>query len=211
MAPDPDSISALTRAVADAVSVPVIASGGVGTSITWPTACSEGHADAVLAASIFHFGEYRIAEGKGAHGQARHRGASMSAPLIEQVTWDERGFGCGIARGTPPSPRSVDDGVDESRIARADFGKLVSLTGSLRKALWEKRARPGSCSNRERDPPRLRWRHAVAHGWSGQVALPVSHRRHNVFFRLRAGWRMGPDGGADERANIARPFALKLR
>ena len=55
---------ALTRAVSDAVSVPVIASGGVGTSSTWPTASRPGGADAVLAASIFHYGEYTVGEAK---------------------------------------------------------------------------------------------------------------------------------------------------
>jgi cyclase len=55
---------ALTRAVADAVSVPVIASGGVGNLEHLAEGVLEGHADAVLAASIFHFGEYRIAEAK---------------------------------------------------------------------------------------------------------------------------------------------------
>lgn len=54
----------LTRAVADAVSVPVIASGGVGTLEHMVEGIVSGHADAVLAASIFHFGEYSIAETK---------------------------------------------------------------------------------------------------------------------------------------------------
>ncbi len=56
----------LTRAVADAVSVPVIASGGVGTLQHLVDGVIEGHASAVLAASIFHFGEYTIAEAKDA-------------------------------------------------------------------------------------------------------------------------------------------------
>ena len=56
---------ALTRAVAEAVSVPVIASGGVGTPDHMVDGIKKGHADAVLAASIFHFGEYTIAEAKG--------------------------------------------------------------------------------------------------------------------------------------------------
>ncbi len=55
---------ALTRAVSDAVSVPVIASGGVGTLEHLAAGIIEGHADAVLAASIFHFGEFRISEAK---------------------------------------------------------------------------------------------------------------------------------------------------
>jgi imidazole glycerol-phosphate synthase subunit HisF len=54
----------LTRAVADAVSVPVIASGGVGTLDHLVTGVRDGHAAAVLAASIFHFGEYSIREAK---------------------------------------------------------------------------------------------------------------------------------------------------
>ncbi|MEE8342399.1 MAG: HisA/HisF-related TIM barrel protein, partial [Gammaproteobacteria bacterium] len=54
----------LTRAVSDAVAVPVIASGGVGTLDHLADGVIEGKADAVLAASIFHFGEYTIAEAK---------------------------------------------------------------------------------------------------------------------------------------------------
>jgi cyclase len=55
---------ALTRAVSDAVHVPVIASGGVGNLEHLAEGVSEGHAEAVLAASIFHFGEYTIEEAK---------------------------------------------------------------------------------------------------------------------------------------------------
>ncbi len=54
----------LTRAIADAVSIPVIASGGVGTLDHLVEGVTEGHASAVLAASIFHFGTYTIAEAK---------------------------------------------------------------------------------------------------------------------------------------------------
>jgi imidazole glycerol-phosphate synthase subunit HisF len=54
----------LTRAVADAVSVPVIASGGVGGLDHLVAGVRDGHAAAVLAASIFHFGEYSIREAK---------------------------------------------------------------------------------------------------------------------------------------------------
>ncbi|MBB4266943.1 imidazole glycerol phosphate synthase subunit HisF [Roseospira visakhapatnamensis] len=59
----------LTRAVADAVTVPVIASGGVGTLDHLVEGIRDGHATAVLAASIFHFGEHSIAEAK-AHMRA---------------------------------------------------------------------------------------------------------------------------------------------
>jgi imidazole glycerol-phosphate synthase subunit HisF len=55
----------LTRAVTDAVTVPLIASGGVGSLAHLVDGVIEGGADAVLAASIFHFGEHTIAEAKG--------------------------------------------------------------------------------------------------------------------------------------------------
>jgi cyclase len=55
---------ALTRAVADAVPVPVIASGGVGTLAHMVEGIRDGHATAVLAASIFHFGEHTVREAK---------------------------------------------------------------------------------------------------------------------------------------------------
>ena len=55
---------ALTRAIADAVHVPVIASGGVGTLDHLVEGIRDGHATAVLAASIFHFGTYTIGEAK---------------------------------------------------------------------------------------------------------------------------------------------------
>jgi cyclase len=55
---------ALTQAVADAVRIPVIASGGVGTLDHLVEGIRDGHATAVLAASIFHFGIYRLAEAK---------------------------------------------------------------------------------------------------------------------------------------------------
>lgn len=54
----------LTRAIADAVPVPVIASGGVGKLDHLVEGVTEGHASAVLAASIFHFGEHSIGEAK---------------------------------------------------------------------------------------------------------------------------------------------------
>ena len=69
---------ALTRAVADAVSVPVIASGGAGTLQHLVDAVVEGRASAVLAASIFHFGEYTIDE-------AREALAAANAPVRAPV------------------------------------------------------------------------------------------------------------------------------
>ncbi|MCB2072972.1 MAG: imidazole glycerol phosphate synthase subunit HisF [Novosphingobium sp.] len=61
----------LTRTIADAVSVPVVASGGVGTLDHLVEGVTKGHASAVLAASIFHFGKYSIAD---AHAALRAAG-----------------------------------------------------------------------------------------------------------------------------------------
>ena len=61
----------LTRTIADAVSIPVVASGGVGTLDHLVEGVTRGHASAVLAASIFHFGTYTIAE---AHAALRAAG-----------------------------------------------------------------------------------------------------------------------------------------
>jgi cyclase len=61
---------ALTRAVADAVPMPVIASGGVGTLDHLADGVQSGGADAVLAASIFHYGEFTVGQAK-AHMAAR--------------------------------------------------------------------------------------------------------------------------------------------
>jgi imidazole glycerol-phosphate synthase subunit HisF len=55
---------ALTRAVADAVGVPLIASGGVGAAEHLAEGVLDGHADAVLAASVFHFGDFTVRQAK---------------------------------------------------------------------------------------------------------------------------------------------------
>jgi cyclase len=64
----------LTRAVADRVPVPVIASGGVGNLQHLYEGIADGGADAVLAASIFHFGEFTVGQ---AHDYLRARGVSV--------------------------------------------------------------------------------------------------------------------------------------
>ena len=64
----------LTRAIADAVSVPVIASGGVGTLDHLVDGVKQGHASAVLAASIFHYGTFTI-------GQAKRHMAAAGIPI----------------------------------------------------------------------------------------------------------------------------------
>jgi len=64
----------LTRAIADAVTVPVIASGGVGTLEHLVEGVTQGHASAVLAASIFHYGTFSI-------GQAKRHMAAAGLPM----------------------------------------------------------------------------------------------------------------------------------
>jgi cyclase len=84
----------LTRAVADAVGVPVIASGGVGTLDHLVQGVREGHASAVLAASIFHFGTYSMAEAK-AHMAAAGVPVRIEAPAPAPA-------GHGAAKGANP-------------------------------------------------------------------------------------------------------------
>ena len=69
----------LTRTIADMVSVPVIASGGVGTLQHLVEGVTQGHASAVLAASIFHFGQHRIGE---AHAALAAAGIPVRTPLL---------------------------------------------------------------------------------------------------------------------------------
>jgi cyclase len=64
----------VTRAIADAVTVPVIASGGVGTLEHLVEGVKQGHASAVLAASIFHYGTFSI-------GQAKRHMAASGLPM----------------------------------------------------------------------------------------------------------------------------------
>lgn len=71
---------ALTRAIADAVNIPVVASGGVGNLEHLVAGVREGHASAILAASIFHFGQYSIAD---AH--AALRAAGLPARMTNSV------------------------------------------------------------------------------------------------------------------------------
>ena len=74
---------ALTSAIAKAVSVPVIASGGVGTLDDLVAGVIQGHANAVLAASIFHFRTYSLAQARAALAAA---GALVRAPLERAIT-----------------------------------------------------------------------------------------------------------------------------
>ena len=88
----------LTRAIADGVHVPVIASGGVGTLDHLVAGIRDGHASAVLAASIFHFGEHSVREAKTAYGQGRPADAARSVSHGRH------------RRARPGDPSSLKDG-----------------------------------------------------------------------------------------------------
>jgi len=90
----------MTRAVADAVGIPVVASGGAGTPDHLADAVLEGHADAVLAAGMFHFGDYTIEETK--------RAMLKKAPILEEIRDENDGgisawFGGELLRVGSPS------------------------------------------------------------------------------------------------------------
>ena len=108
---------ALTRAVADAVDVPVIASGGVGTLQDLVDGIVIGGADAVLAASIFHYGEFTVGQAKAAMADAGIEVRALSA-WLEAVKWNSRRPGSRDCAGSRDRD-GADAGVDESRRARA--------------------------------------------------------------------------------------------
>jgi cyclase len=105
---------ALTRAIADAVPVPVIASGGVGGLDHLVDGVREGHASAVLAASIFHFGQHSIGEAKAHMARAGLAmrldscgGPAMSASPTSPASWPS----------APPRPRTRPTPPSSSRAA----------------------------------------------------------------------------------------------
>ena len=102
---------ALTRAVVDAVDVPVIASGGVGSLARSGRRHRQGGADAVLAASIFHYGEFTIGAGEGGDGRGGDRGAHEpeARPLRERIVLDTPGMNGGTldSLAIATNPRST--------------------------------------------------------------------------------------------------------
>ena len=94
----------LTRAVSEAVTVPVIASGGVGTLEHLAQGIEEGRADAVLAASVFHFGEITIPQAKrflAARGIEMRLGAKTGSRRLRGTPTGS----CRRWRRTPPRAR----------------------------------------------------------------------------------------------------------
>jgi hypothetical protein len=165
---------ALTRAVADAVRIPVIASGGVGTLEHLAEGVREGRADAVLAASIFHYGEHTVAPGQGADARARHRGEAVS----ENTRW----LNDVVGRARPGAGdragglhrRRADVRLDEPRGAAAHrrdrrSGLLVAFAAQT--VAQGRGVRP--CAEGARHPHRLRQRRRAA-GSSRLAASPAT-------------------------------------
>ena len=111
----------LTRAVADRVPIPVIASGGVGTLEHLYEGIAEGHAEAVLAASIFHFGEFTVGQ---AHAYLRARGV----PVREEVRMSRRRH---ETRCSTPSP--------STRTGWCPVIAQEARTGMVRMVAWANR------------------------------------------------------------------------
>ena len=108
----------LTRAFSEALDIPVIASGGVGSLQHLVDGIVIGKADAVLAASVFHYGELTVQAGETVHGATQHRGAAVSDAWLDEVAWDEQGLVPAIAQ-------------------EVDTGKLLMLAWMNREALAE--------------------------------------------------------------------------
>ena len=176
---------ALTRAVADAVPVPVIASGGVGTLDHLVEGVRDGHASAVLAASIFHFGHYTHRRGQGASGGAGHPSVRL---------W----------RMTRPDRRLRCSNGSDARSARGARARRQSYTASCSRAARQDRAQAGrggleavlatqarrqegasSCRKRRRalssagalGPCRDRARPRCGRSWRAARAFPASRKR----------------------------------
>ena len=126
----------LTRTVSDAVSVPVIASGGVGTLEHLVEGVRDGDASAVLAASIFHFGEY-------------------SASARPRPIWRKPACRCGSIRRTFRARPSNDRNLHPSRSRGADrpARAVRRLTNPIPRAFWF-RGPAGSRRNSAKRPSR---------------------------------------------------------
>ena len=208
----------LTRAIADAVHVPVIASGGVGTLDHLVDGVSDGHASAVLAASIFHFGTYTIAEAKALHG----RGTALPCGSIDAAAGDRANDRLHPRRPRTRSSRERGRSGDPSsyRQARcrghgqAPRKKLgEEAVETVIAAVDERPGRPGRGERRPAlpllvcsRPPACRWPTSWPSS-SGRTAQS-GHRRKGVAAGLKSPQRSeGRDGSARAGRTL---FALSL-
>ncbi len=174
---------ALTRAVTDALEIPVIASGGVGNLQHLADGVKMGGADAVLAASIFHFGEYTVQQAKEVHGASRGSRCGYGASECDMSELAEQGELVGGRAGAGHCARCgdrarVDGGMDEPRSIEADEPEK---RGDLLVAFAQEAVAQGrgirSYPEGERDTTRLRCR--------CDPAASGTTRRHCLSYRTR--------------------------
>jgi phosphoribosyl-AMP cyclohydrolase len=140
----------LTRAIVDAVNIPVIASGGVGNLHHMVDGVKIGGADAVLAASIFHFGEYTVEQAKHFMAEQGHRGKTVSEKTIpgrpgdrhdawlNKINWSDDGLVPAIAQDAETGDILMVAWMNREALKRTvELGEAVYWSRS-RKKLWHK-------------------------------------------------------------------------
>ncbi len=127
----------LTRAVADAVSVPVIASGGVGTLQHLADGVLAGRADAVLAASIFHYGEFTVLQAK-QHMARCGIPMRMSVTWLDEVKFDADGLVTVIAQDAASARVLMVAWANREALAKTAASGGAVYWSRSRKRLWRK-------------------------------------------------------------------------
>ena len=191
----------LTRAIAEAVSVPVIASGGVGTLAHLHDGLVLGKADAVLAASIFHFGEHTVPEAKrylrGARGADPSRGGAGVTAASPALNFDANGLIPAVVQEAATGEVLMVAWMNAEALERTLATRLTHFwSRSRRDALAEGRD-VGPSPARRRRLRGLRRGHAPDPRAPGRGRL--SHGEPHVLLRppRPAG---GARGGSDRRA-----------
>ena len=163
---------ALTRAVAEAVSVPVIASGGVGTLEHLREGVVEGRADAVLAASIFHFGSTPWPEAK---RYLDERGVPVRLGAVspaEALTWDAQGLIPAVVQETETGQVLMVAWMSREALEATRRTGLSHFWSRSRQSLWRKGETSGHAQHVRRHLRGLRPRHPAGPGAPGRRGLP---------------------------------------
>ncbi|HCO43480.1 MAG TPA: imidazole glycerol phosphate synthase [Gammaproteobacteria bacterium] len=128
----------LTRRVSDAVPIPVIASGGVGSLEHLRDGVLQGHADAVLAASIFHFGDHSIGEAKACLAQSGVVVRQDPPAFLDAVRWDERGLVPAIAQDARTGQVLMMAWMNREALAATVAEGIAVYWSRSRRRLWRK-------------------------------------------------------------------------
>ena len=132
----------LTRAAAESVKIPVIASGGAGKLEHFHAALTSGGASAVLAASLFHFGELSIAQVKASISAARRR-SEMNIEL-DKLKYDEHGLLPAIVQDADSREVLTLAYMNAESLARTIETKETWFWSRSRNELWHKGATSGN-------------------------------------------------------------------